>query len=141
MATALEMGPTLEVGIAQRTAVCLITAALITATVVHRVTRTRRTERRWGNRETRISRRTPVIEITPTAAIQLAISGVLTRQSAGSGVVPLGVRGRKSGYLDPFRLQAVLLTGWAGSRRRALSQGVPRHETTRQAWAKLEGNR
>jgi len=139
MATAL--GTTLEVGIAQRTAALLITATLIMAMAVHRVTRTRRTERGWGNRETRISRRTPVIEITPTAAIQLAISGVLTRQSAGSGLVPLGVRGRKSGYLDPFRLQAVLLTGWAGSRRRALSQGVPRHETTRQAWAKLEGNR
>ena len=111
MATPLELGTGPKLGTAQRTAVCLITATLITATVVHRVTRTRRTERGWGNRETRISRRTPAIEITPTAAIQLAISGVLTRQSAGSGLVPRGVPGRKSRYLDPFRLQAVLLTG------------------------------
>ena len=74
-----------------------------------------------------------MIEIRPAAAIKLAISGVLTRQSAGSGLVLLGARGRKSRCLDPFRLQAVLLTGWAGSRRRVLSQGVPRHETTRQA--------
>ncbi len=74
-----------------------------------------------------------MIEIRPAAAIQLPISGVLTRQSAGSGLVLLGARGLKSRCLDPFRLQAVLLTGWAGSRRRALSQGVPRHETTRQA--------
>jgi hypothetical protein len=52
-----------------------------------------------------------VIEIRPAAAIQLPISGVLTRQNAGSGLVLLGARGLKSRCLDPFRLQAVLLTG------------------------------
>jgi hypothetical protein len=78
-------------------------------------------------------RRTSMIGIRPTAAIRLATFGVLTRQSAGLGLVPPGIRGRKSRYLDLPRLQAVLLTGWAGSRRRALSQGVPRHDTTRMA--------
>ncbi len=52
-----------------------------------------------------------MIEIRPAAAIQLPISGVLTRQNAGSGLVLLGARGLKSRCLDPFRLQAVLLTG------------------------------
>jgi hypothetical protein len=85
------------------------------------------------NREMRRLRRTSMIGIRPTAAVRLATSGVLTRQNAGLGPVPRGVRGRKSRYLDPPRLQAVLLTGWAGSRRRALSQGVPRADTTRLA--------